>query len=76
MKKRYAIPLTISMLFVLGVTACGKTDKPTTSSTTVVEEVHVETVNLTASESTIKVGETLQLNVEVLPANATNKKVK
>lgn len=75
MKKRYAIPLTISMLFVLGVTACGKTDKPTTSSTTVVEEVHVETVNLTASESAIKVGETLQLNVEVLPANATNKKV-
>lgn len=53
------------------------TSQPTSSTTSSVvsEIIHVSSVNLTAANNSLKVGESSDLTVEVLPANASNKNV-
>ena len=64
-----------------------ETKKQETKSTTVIEEstsaseeivnthVYVNEVTLSSSKSKIKVGESIQLNYNIVPSNATNKKI-
>lgn len=68
--------LTISLFASMitgGLVACGGTNS--SSSTSTVDVVSVESVTLSASQEYVKVGESLQLTTTVLPSNASDKSV-
>ena len=71
--KRKLIPVVaFSAILALGIpalTSCGNDDP-------VVETVPVESVELTGSKTTLKVGETTQLEAKISPETATNKGIK
>lgn len=88
MKKQVLLILATFAVLPLALTSCGGTSSANTSSTgntssvvdtskpsSIDETVHVESVEITNKVSSLKVGETLSLNVKVLPENADNKSV-
>ena len=50
-------------------------ESSTNSQTSTPDIIHVESVNILNSETSLNIGDTLQLNTEVLPENAENKTV-
>lgn len=58
-------------LLVPGLSSCGN---HSTSDTSFKEEVHVESITVTASQDFVKVGQSLKLTVTVLPSNVTTTK--
>lgn len=65
--------LTTSLL----MTGCDPTTSSSSSSSPSesIQEVHVDSIKITNADVTMKVGEVLTLNVNVLPNNAVNKLV-
>lgn len=77
MKKQTKWYLLLWLLMPL-IAGCQQTssDSSLSSSSSISEvNVPVESVNITSEKTTLKVGESVQLNLTVLPSNATNKSV-
>ncbi len=71
MKKRLIL-LTLLSMFMVGCDNNPSTSSNQTTSS-IVNDIHVESIEITNKEvTTLKVGQTLALNVKVLPSNATN----
>ena len=74
MKNKLLLTLLVAPLLLTGCNPTTNTSSNTSQSESI-QEIHVNSIDITNNDITMKIGEVLTLNVNVLPNNAVNKLV-
>lgn len=74
MKNKLLLTLLVAPLLLTGCNPTTNTSSNTSQNESI-QEIHVDSIDITNNDITMKIGEVLTLNVNVLPNNAVNKLV-